>query len=105
MVLEIYDGGLLIKDPNATAVYVADWDRVGLPAGVSLVDGGILTVRPEDASLVVGAPRLLSGNRKTQFSVSGGRKGRRYRITHRVTTDGSPAEVPERSFYLLIQEQ
>lgn len=105
MTQEIYDGNLLTKDPDVTEVYLADWDREALAEGVELADAGTLAARPADGALVLGGPALAAGNRTVTFSIGGGRPGRRYRVTHRVTTNEMPARELERSFYILIQEQ
>lgn len=47
---------------------------------------------------------LLAGNRKTQLRLIGGTVGQQYRIDNKVTTSETPAQIKERSFFVLIQD-
>lgn len=95
-------GGLLTKSPEESRVFIADWDQYALDQGVSLVDEGSFSVRPA-SGLTVSSAQLLDGDRTVEFLVSGGVRGKRYRIWHEVTTDQNPAQHLEQSFYVLVQ--
>lgn len=94
-------GGLLTKSPSEALMYIADWDQYALTQGASLADAGSFRVSP--SGLSVGSAELMAGNRTVEFLVSGGVRGKRYRIWHRVTTTQNPARTFEQSFYVLVQ--
>lgn len=105
MSLTIRAGELVVKDPNEVAVYSADWGTETLAAGVELEDEGTFIIAPNDGDLSIDEEAIEDGNRSVLFRVSGGRKGRRYRIAHRVVTNETPAQTKEQSFYLLVADR
>lgn len=104
MSLTISAGSQIVKDPNESAVYSADWGTNTLAEGVELADEGTFYVVPS-GQLTIDQESLEDGNRSVQFRVSGGTRGRRYRIAHRVVTNETPAQTKEQSFYLLVMDR
>lgn len=101
----IYAGDLLTHDPSDSRLYVSDWDERNLAAGVELADAGTFTIEPNDGELVIEDATLVAGNRTVRFRMRGGVLGRRYRVHHAVTTDESPSQDKEQSFYVLVQNR
>jgi hypothetical protein len=46
----------------------------------------------------------LSGSRSTQFRLTDGTAGRKYKVTNRIVTNEDPAQTLDAAFYVLIQE-
>jgi hypothetical protein len=98
----VRDGVTIVKDPNDEAVYIFDWDsRLG--EGVIIEDFSFITSGP-DALLTLEEESLLSGSRSTQFRLTDGTAGRKYKVTNRIVTNEDPAQTLDAAFYVLIQE-
>lgn len=106
--IEIRPGDLVVQGPNEARVYMFDFDRENLPAGVT-IDAFAFTVtavRPATA----GAPTVdnedvLADERKTwlRIDTSTGTFGATYRVSCTITTNESPSQTKERSFFLKIE--
>jgi hypothetical protein len=104
MSITIQAGGLILQDPNDSRKYRANWDN-NLPEGVALVSVGEFSVEPDDGLLLISNETLIDGNRQVQFRMAGGRRGRTYRVAHKITTDDADPDVKEQSFNTLIQNR
>jgi hypothetical protein len=102
--LTIQAGGLVVQDPNDSRVYRANWDE-NLPDEVTLVGVGEFNITPDDGLLVISDEELIDGNRQVQFRMEGGRRGRRYRVAHRIVTDAAAPDTKEQSFYVAVQDR
>lgn len=109
MSTSIRQGGLLVKDPDATEVYTFDWDDEHLEAAVTITGTPNITVTllsgVSTGLMTSGDVSLLTGNRKVQFSLTGGTLGQKYQVTNRIVTNESPAQTKDASFKVLVQEQ
>lgn len=108
--ITIEDGRQIEQDPNDVRVFVFDWDALNLTAGVTIVSSTftVVALYPLTATLMTKDNEGMvpdSNNRKTRLRLSGGVLGATYEIANKVTTDESPAQIKERSFKILIQDQ
>lgn len=103
----IQAGDLITHDPSAVLVYTSDWDEQNLPAGVELADAGTFSVEPDDGNVTIDEESLVTGNRKVLFRLqcAAAARGRRYRVHHQITTDETPAQTKEQSFWVLFQDR
>jgi hypothetical protein len=101
----IQDGGLAQKDPQEQFVVEFDWDlHIASGAEISASTWTLVAVRPSTATLITSDQAGFS-ERAATVRLAGGVNGAKYRVTNTITTDESPAQVLERSFYLLIQDR
>lgn len=96
-----------VKDPDASLVYTFDWANNG-PNDASLDDDGWLqSAIITNSVFVVPADltKLIDSSTDTSASVkiSGGRHGKNYIVTNRITTDGG--EIEDRSIEIKVRER
>lgn len=97
-------GGTVQKDPADKAVFRMTWDE-HLAAGVAIT-ASVWAI----ACDLEAVPALTKDNesspttRTTQLRLLGGTLGKRYAVTNRITTDESPAQEKERSFYVVVAD-
>lgn len=100
MSTEINGGGLYVKDPNSKRVVTFTWaddldDGVTFAASEFVIDGpdNELTQDNDSDSGLTASVRLI-----------GGTLGKRYTLTHRITTDETPPQEDDESITVLIQQ-
>jgi hypothetical protein len=98
--ITITEGGYAEQREGETLVYQFNWDTLNLASGVELIDAGTFEVSPD--GLTLDNEALVTGNRKTNFRISGGRPDKKYTITHVVTTNETPAQIKRAWFALKI---
>lgn len=106
--ITVRSGALITQDPNDSLVYRLNWDEENLGESVVLIGAGTITITADDeASPALEADQLalLDGNRSARVRLTGGQLGQRYRVSHRVSTNESPAQTKEQSFFVLIQNR
>jgi hypothetical protein len=107
--ITIRAGGLVRKDPADVKVYVVDWDTSNLGVGVTISTSvwTITAVSPSttDVALTKDNESVLAGSRTTQVRLLAGTVGQTYAIANKVTTNESPSQTKERSFFVLIENQ
>jgi len=106
---QIIAGGQISKDPSDKLVLGFNWSS-WLAATAELVNKGTFTVtsvqpREDPVTLTVDQDSLLTGNQSVQFRLVGGRRGTRYNVAHKITTNESPAQEAERSFFVLVEDK
>lgn len=92
---------VLIKDPNDELIYEVDWSE--WLGDDEIVSSTFTISTAPDAELTKDNPGIVTGNQKTVVRLLGGTVGKQYRITNQITTDESPTEKVERSFYVRIK--
>ena len=95
------------KDPDASLVYTFDWANNG-PNDASQDDDGWLQSAVITNSVFVvptDLTKLIDSSTDTTASVkiSGGRNGKNYIVTNRITTDGG--EIEDRSIEIQVRER
>ena len=96
-----------IKDPDASLIYTFDWANNG-PNDASQDDDGWLQGAIINASTFVvpsGLTNVIDSFADTTASIklSGGRVGKSYIVTNRITTDGG--ETEDRSIEIKVRER
>lgn len=109
-VVTITDGQQVIQDPSAVRVYVFDFDAVNLATSVTISGTPTYTVTAispstTDTALTLDQKSVLSGSRKTQFRASTPTLGQLYRVACLITTNETPSQVKEKSFFILGQDE
>ena len=98
-------GGLVTKDPAGINVFWFDWTAYLSNLGsVQTIATPTFTITGDDANLTQDQVAAVDSNRQAQVRLSGGTLGKRYNVTSRIVTNGSPAETEERSISVLIQD-
>jgi hypothetical protein len=107
MSITIRAGGQVTKDPDASEVYVVDWDSEHLTAGVTITTSAwtITKLRGATSSMTKDSESILAGSRTTQLRLIGGTLGQIYRVTNRIVTNENPTRTKDASFKVLIEEQ
>ena len=95
------------KDPDASLIYTFDWANNG-PNDASLDDDGWLqSAVISNSTFVLHADltNVTDTNDDTTASIkiSGGRNGKNYTVTNRITTDGG--EIEDRSIEIKVRER
>jgi len=102
----ISPGKTVRHDPNETRVYQFDWDTYALAVGASIVSNvfTITAVWPSttDAALTKDNESTIAG-RKTQLRLIGGTAGQKYNVANRITTNETPAQIFEESFFVQVE--
>ena len=99
--------GTFEKDPDASLIYTFDWANDG-PNDASQDDDGWLqsaTIATSSFVVPTGLTNVIDTNDDTTASIklSGGRVGKIYIVTNRITTDGG--EGDDRSIEIKIKER
>ena len=104
--LTIRPGQTVEKDPSAIKVYEFDWTNwlAASPLGSSAQISGspVFTIGGADAVLTKDQESVVSGNLKTRVRLSAGTLGVTYMVSCKVSTNESPAQTDERSFFVRI---
>jgi hypothetical protein len=102
-------GPRTIRDEETTSkrageswVYLFDYDE-HLATGVELASVGTFTISPADGILTKDNPALVTGNRKVEVRLIGGKVGKTYVIEHTAVTNESPTQTPAKFFRLFIR--
>jgi hypothetical protein len=106
----IYAGNLLVLDPSDKRVITFDWDTEALPVGISITSSAwtITAIRQSGATALTNDnATIASSNRSTitRLLATTATVGDIYRVSNKVTLDGSPAQEIEQQFKVLIQDQ
>lgn len=101
MSAEIRGGGLYIKDPQSKRVVTFDWSE-DLAEGVTFASSTFVISGPDDA---LTQDNDTHTGLTASVRLSGGTKGKKYTVTHRITTNETPAQEDDESITVLIQEQ
>lgn len=107
LTVTIRPGLTLKKDPNDSRVYVFDWDTEALAVGATIVSN-VFTITADspsttDTALTKDNESIVGGSRKTQLRLIGGTVGQKYNIASKITTNESPTQIFEKSFFLQIE--
>ena len=108
----IYDGDVDVKDPADVRVYTFDWDTENLAQSVTISSQttAVAAVRPSgDTSLIVTTSGsglgIQTGARTVKCKLSGGTLGALYRVTNTITTNETPSQIKERSFFVRVEDR
>ena len=109
LTVTIRPGQMVSKDPNDSRMYIFDWDSEGLAAGALIVSNTftITAVWPSktDTALTKDNESIMAGSRKTQLRLTAGTLGQKYNIASKITTNESPVQIFEKSFFLQIENE
>lgn len=109
MSVTIRAGKTAKQDPSDIRLYTFDWDAINLPATVEISGSATWTisaVRPYNATLMTkDQESILSGNRKAQVRLQGGQVGALYNIACKITTNETPSQTKEQSFFVLVENR
>jgi hypothetical protein len=101
-------GHTFTHDPDAELFYGVEWAS-WLPEGAEIASA---TWEIEDTDETPEDPLLLTQDNDTivdgtmaQVRLLGGTAGRKYRITVHITTNESPSQKDDRSFFLKVKER
>lgn len=115
-------GGLAVKDPADSKVFVFDWDQNNLRTGVAIststwtilvVAGDNTTPLTKDSEVKLTAAEsttalgrtVVGDDRATRLRLLAGTLGTLYEIANKIVTNESPSQTKERSFRVLVQDQ
>lgn len=108
----IYDGDEDVKDPADVRVYTFDWNAENLAVSATIASQTttVSAVRPSgDTALTVTTTGsglgIQAGSRTVKCKLSGGTLGALYRVTNTITTNETPAQIKERSFYVRVEDR
>jgi len=101
MATTILAGGMVVKDPDESEVYLMDWNTEHLVAGVTITSSTWIISGP-DAVLTKDSESLPT-TRTTQLRLIAGTVGVKYKVTNRIVTNESPTRTKDRSVYVLIE--
>lgn len=101
MSTEINGGGLWVKDPNSKRVVTFTWED-DLDAGVTFAASTFVISGPDE--------ELTQDNDSdtgltATVRLLGGTPGKKYTLTHRITTDETPPQEDDESITVLIQQK
>lgn len=109
MSVTIKAGELSRQDPSDIRLYTFDWDASNLEALVEIAGAATWTVsavRPTTATLLTkDQESILAGNRKAQVRLQGGTLGALYNIACKITTNETPSQTKEQSFFVLVENR
>jgi hypothetical protein len=92
------------KDPDAELIYGVDWTAwLNTAATISASVWDVEAITGDAAPLVSSSASVTGNIAKTLLS--GGTVGNTYRIRNRITTNETPAQEDDRSFYIRIVER
>lgn len=104
----VRNGQTVRQDPEDKRVYWLDWDEDNLGEEVELTGAGTITIEPDgDATSPVLAHDSLAlrdDHRSVNVRIYGGSLGARYRVSHKITTNESPAQTKEKSFFVVVED-
>lgn len=93
---------VLTQDVNDKLSYVFNWTDW---LGTANISASTFTISLGDGLLTKDNEATITGNKKTTLRLSAGTLNKKYKITNKITTDESPAQEKERSFFLKIANQ
>jgi hypothetical protein len=102
---------LIPKDTNESRIIVFDWNEENLATSVTITTSTWTITRLEPSAaldtttLTKDNESILSGSRKTHVRIIAGTLGGRYRLTNKVTTNETPAQIKEKSVDISVVEQ
>lgn len=109
MSITVQAGKQVTQDPSDIRVYVFDWDALNLPDTAEISGSATWTisaVRPANATLLTkDQESILVGNRKAQVRLQGGQVGALYTIACKITTNETPSQTKEQSFFMLVENR
>lgn len=108
MSTSIRSGGLVVKGPVESEVYLVDWGTEHLAAGVLLTSSSWTLTRISGATtglMTFDSATIPAGDRTTQVRLIGGTVGQKFDVTNTVVTNETPARTKDRSFKVLIQDR
>ena len=103
--------GIVEKDANESRVIQFDWDTDGNLAEDVTISSSTWVItceRPsaeDPVALANDNSSILSGSRKTQTRLTAGTLGSLYRVTNRITSSETPAQIKERSVFVQVVDQ
>lgn len=96
-------GDLKLKDPSSTINAQFDLDA-HLAEGITITDFDIsITVDP-DSALIISDETVDDTSRKVNYVISGGTRGKKYRVTCEWTTSETPPETDQRSIWVKVED-
>lgn len=102
MAVVTYDGGEVVKDPDANRLYTVDWTN---DIGSASISTSTWTVTGPDTSLAYDNASIVSGSKMAAARLTGGTAGKTYTVTNRIVTNSTPAETEDASFTVVIANQ
>ncbi len=100
----IAPGETVTKSPNASKVYQFDWTLYLAELGADTITTSTFLIAG-DAALYKDNESIVAGALKTKVRLIGGALAKRYTVTNRIVTSGTPATTDERSFIVLIADR
>jgi hypothetical protein len=98
-------GGEVRKDPADLAVFRFDWDA-HFAAGVSITGTPVwsITCVNDEPTPTLTADSKSNTARTATARLLGGTAGKKYQVACKVTTDESPQQTKERSFFVVVAD-
>ena len=97
-------GGYVSKDPSGVNVVWFNWTTyLANLVSAQTIATPTFTITGDDANLTQDQVTAVDSNRQAQVRLSGGTLGKRYQVTSRIVTNGTPAETEERSITVIIE--
>ncbi len=106
--MTIRSGGLIVKGPSETEIYLMDWSSEHLVAGMTISTSAWAFTRLSGATtglMMMDNETILAGSRTTHARFFGGTEGQTYDVTNTIVTNETPARTKDRSFKVLIQDR
>lgn len=105
--MSLKPGDLIQKDPSAIVPKGFDWTawlaELGDTVIIATSTYAVSTVLDDAAPLTLSGALKVSGNLKTQVTLSGGTVGYRYTVTNRIVTTTGVQD--ERSFRVKVEDR
>jgi len=99
-------GELITKDPNSVEPQGFDWTLYLAELGDSItISSSSWSVSGPDSVLTLSNDSIVTGSLKTSVVLTAGTEGKKYIVTNRIVTNGSPTVTDDRSFTVLIQQK
>ena len=98
---------LIEKDPSSIEPQGLDWTdylaELGSGVTISTSTWSVSTITGDAAPLTLSAPTIVTGDLKTQVTLTAGTLGFKYTLTNRIVTSSSVQD--ERSFRVLVVQR
>ena len=99
---------ILPKDANEELVYTMDWDR-WMADGAAIANSvwtitSVDTPAEDPVALTKDNEAIAVSGRSTSLRLKAGTLGNKYKVTNLITTNESPAQKGERSFFVKMKD-
>jgi hypothetical protein len=93
-------------DPDAKLIYGVEWgDWLGDTAAIANSDWTLEAVDPDTGDTPLTKDNESTSGTRNLLRLMGGTAGRKWKITNHVTTNETPAQEDDRSFFVKVKER